>query len=111
VPKLPTVPGELAGAIRRGRAEGRLGPEHKLDVARARLLAEMLVDEGTPRSAIAAIDRRLDVILGRLGFVADAAGPTELDEWLSGLAGDELPAGDELELGPEPALGHKLDGG
>jgi hypothetical protein len=97
VPKLPTVPGELAGAIRRGRAEGRLGPEHKLDVARARLLAEMLVDEGTPRSAIAALDRRLDVILTRLGFVADAAGPTELDEWLSGLAGDE-PADDLLEL-------------
>jgi molecular chaperone GrpE len=57
---VPTVPGELAGAVRRGKAEGRLGPEHRLDVARARLLAEMLVDEGTPRSAIAALDRRLD---------------------------------------------------
>jgi hypothetical protein len=95
---VPTVPGELAGAVRRGKAEGRLGPEHRLDVARARLLAEMLVDEGTPRSAIAALDRRLDVILSRLGFVADATGPTELDEWLAGLA-DETAAGSAvLEL-------------
>ena len=90
------MPGELAGAIRRGKAEGRLGPEHRLDVARARLLAEMLVDEATPRSAIAALDRRLDVILARLGFVADATGPTELDEWLAGLA-DEMAAGALLD--------------
>jgi hypothetical protein len=87
VPRLPSVPGELAGAIRRGKAEGRLGPEHRLDVARARLLVTMLVDEATPRSAIAALDRRLDVILSRLGFVADATGPTELDDWLAGPAG------------------------
>ncbi len=101
---MPTVPGELAGAVRRGKAEGRLGPEHRLDVARARLLAEMLVDEGTPRSAIAALDRRLDVILSRLGFVADATGPTELDEWLAGLA-DETAAAtvlDELDEEEDP---------
>jgi hypothetical protein len=100
VPRLPSVTGELAGAIRRGKAEGRLGPEHRLDVARARLLAAMVVDESTPRSAIAALDRRLDVILARLGFVTDASGPTELDEWLAGLAGEEAAAAvldDELD--------------
>ena len=100
---MPTVPGELAGAIRRGKSEGRLGPEHLLDVARARLLVGMLVDEGTPRSAIAALDRRLDVILLRLGFVVDATGPTELDDWLAGLADEEAAAEElaELEEGEE----------
>jgi hypothetical protein len=98
VPKLPSVGGELAGAIRRGRAEGRLGPEHRLDVARARLLAGMLVDESTPRSAIAALDRRLDVILARLGFVSEATGPSELEEWLAGLSGEELAAEPDPEL-------------
>jgi hypothetical protein len=55
----------------------------------------MLVDEATPRSAVAPLDRRLDVILGRLGFVADATGPTELDDWLSGL--DDEALDDELD--------------
>jgi hypothetical protein len=107
VPRLPSVPGELAGAIRRGKAEGRLGPEHRLDVARARLLAGMLVDESTPKSAIAALDRRLDVILGRLGFVwfvSDASGPTELDEWLAGLAEEEL-ADELVEEEPDEGAG------
>ena len=31
------------------------------------------------------LDRRLDIILARLGFVSEASGPTELDEWLAGL--------------------------
>ena len=103
MPKLPTVEGELGAAIRRGKSEGRLGPEHRLDVARARLLAGMLADEATPKSAIAALDRRLDVILSRLGFVADAAGPTELEEWLAGLDAepDDLSEPD-LEGEPEP---------
>jgi hypothetical protein len=103
VPKLPTVPGELAGAIRRGKGEGRLGPEHRVDVARARLLAGMLVDESTPRSAIAALDRRLDVILVRLGIVSEATGPTELAEWLAGLDTTEAELEEELEPddGPE----------
>jgi hypothetical protein len=101
VPKLPSVPGELGGAIRRGRAEGRLGAEHRLDVARARLLAGMIVDEATPRSAIAALDRRLDVILGRLGFVSEATGPSELDEWLAALGADELVADED----PDPPAG------
>jgi len=109
VPRVPTVTSELAGAVRRGKREGRLGAEHGLDIARARLLAGMLVDEGTPRSAVAALDRRLDVILCRLGFVADATGPSELDEWLSGLADELVPAdggenGSELRTGsPESA--------
>jgi hypothetical protein len=110
------VGGELAGAIRRGKVEGRLGPEHRLDVARARLLAGMLTDEGTPRSAIAALDRRLDVILGRLGFVADAAGPTELDDWLAGLAGEAAAVGalddeveDDASSGSDPAEDHRPD--
>lgn len=97
MPKLPTVPGELAGAIRRGKGEGRLGPEHRVDVARARLLAGMLVDEATPRSAIAQIDRRLDVILVRLGIVSEATGPTELAEWLAGLDTTEAELEEELE--------------
>jgi hypothetical protein len=108
VPRPPaTVPGELAGAIRRGKAEGRLGPEHRLDVARARLLVEMLTDEATPRSAIAALDRRLDVILSRLGFVADATGPTELDDWLAGLASEEAAAAalDDEDGGPDAGAG------
>lgn len=119
MPRLPSVGGELAGAIRRGKAEGRLGPEHRLDVARARLLAGMLVDEGTPRSAIAALDRRLDVILSRLGFVADATGPTELDDWLAGLAGEEAAAealdveldekGPDAGAGSDPAPDHRPD--
>jgi hypothetical protein len=100
VPKLPTVPGELAGAIRRGKGEGRLGPEHRVDVARARLLAGMLVDDSTPRSAIAALDRRLDVILVRLGIVSEATGPTELAEWLAGLDTTEAEL-DEPDDGPE----------
>jgi hypothetical protein len=104
VPKLPTVPGELAGAIRRGRGDGRLGAEHRVDVARARLLAGMLVDEATPRSAIAAIDRRLDVILVRLGIVAEATGPTELAEWLAGIDTTEAELDDEPEPDP-PAPG------
>ena len=58
----------------------------------------MLVDEGTPRSAIAALDRRLDVILLRLGFVVDATGPTELDDWLAGLADEEAAAEELAEL-------------
>jgi hypothetical protein len=102
VPKLPTVPGELAGAIRRGRGEGRLGPEHRVDVARARLLAGMLVDDATPRSAIAAIDRRLDVVLVRLGIVAEATGPTELAEWLAGLDTTEAELDDEGQGDDEP---------
>jgi hypothetical protein len=85
VPKLPTVQRELGGAIRQGKRQGRLGPEHRVDLARARLLAGMLIDEATPRSAIAALDRRLDVILVRLGIVSEATGPTELAEWLAGL--------------------------
>jgi hypothetical protein len=108
VPKLPTVIGELGGAIRRGKAEGRLGAEHRLDVARARLLAAMLTDEATPRSAIAALDRRLDVILGRLGFVSEATGPSELDEWLAALGAEE--EADELleleEPGPAESSAH-----
>jgi hypothetical protein len=107
VPKLPTVPGELAGAIRRGRGEGRFGAEHRVDVARARLLAGFLVDDATPRSAIAAIDRRLDVILVRLGIVAEATGPTELAEWLAGLDTteaelDDEGQGDDDDPGPGP---------
>jgi hypothetical protein len=94
------VAGELAGAVRRGKREGRLGAEHALDVERARLLVAMLLDAATPRSAIAALDRRLDVILVRLGLVADVSGPTELDEWLSAL-GDELVPPDEDENGSE----------
>ena len=106
VPRVPGVGGELAGAIRRGKAEGRLGPEHRLDVARARLLAQMLTDEGTPRSAIAALDRRLDVILSRLGFVADATGPTELDDWLAGLGSEEAAAElVEEEIEPDAGAG------
>jgi len=53
VPRVPTVTSELAGAVRRGKREGRLGAEHGLDVARARLLVAMLVDDATPRSAMA----------------------------------------------------------
>lgn len=114
MPKLPTITGELAGAIRRGRGEGRLGPEHRVDVARARLLAGMLVDEATPRSAIAAIDRRLDVILVRLGIVAEATGPTELAEWLAGLDTTEAELDDDPPApGPEegPARGGELEAG
>ena len=60
---------------------------------------------GHPRTAIAALDRRLDIVLGRLGFVVDVSGPTELDDWLSGLAGDEVPD-DELDEGaPDAAAG------
>jgi hypothetical protein len=73
-----------------------VGTEHGLDVARARLLVEMLADPDTPRSAIAALDRRLDVILYRLGFVGDATGPTELEAFLADL---ELTA---PEPDPEP---------
>ena len=40
LPKLPTIAGELAGAIRRGKADGRLGPEHRLDIVRARFLVD-----------------------------------------------------------------------
>ena len=102
MPRVPTVTSELAGAVRRGKREGRLGAEHGLDVARARLLVAMLVDDATPRSAIAALDRRLDVILVRLGMVADVSGPTELDEWLAGMveAASDLPpaeSGDGLD--------------
>lgn len=97
MPKLPTIAGELGAAIRRGRAEGRLGPEHRLDIARARLLVAMLADASTPRSAVAPLDRRLDVILERLGFVQGATGPTELDDWLSGLVDEELEPDAELE--------------
>jgi hypothetical protein len=107
VPKLPTVPGELAGAIRRGKGEGRLGPEHRVDVARARLLAGMLVDDSTPRSAIAALDRRLDVILVRLGIVSEATGPTELAEWLAGLDTTEAELEEELE--PDDGQGSPHD--
>ena len=105
MPKLPTVPGELASAIRRGKVEGRLGPEHALDVARARYLAGLVVDPKTPRTAVAAIDRRLDVILARLGFVTDATGPTQLDEWLAGLAEEAAGAAgldDEPDASPDP---------
>lgn len=101
MPKLPTVTGELGASIRRARADGRLGPEHRLDVARARLLCSMLLDPETPRSSIAPLDRRLDVILGRLGLVVDATGPTELDEWLQGLADEELDPDALLELEEE----------
>jgi hypothetical protein len=98
VPRVPTIKSELAGAIRRGKAEGKLGAEHGIDVARARLLTAMLTDEGTPRSAIAALDRRLDIVLARLGFVVDVSGPTELDEWLAGLAAEAAaPIDDELD--------------
>ena len=97
MPKLPTLAGELGAAIRRGRSEGRLGPEHRLDIVRARILAAMIADPATPRSAVAPLDRRLDVILERLGFVQGATGPTELDDWLSGLAGEELEPDAELE--------------
>ena len=100
MPKLPTLEGELGAAIRRGKVEGRLGPDQSLDVARARLLARMLADPETPKSAIAALDRRLDVILTRLGFVADVTGPTELEEWLAGI--DSETAAADLDL--EPAL-------
>ena len=103
MPRLPSIGGELAGAIRRGKAEGRLGPEHRLDVARARLVVELLVDPATPRSAIAPLDRRLDVILARLGFISDATGPTELDEWLAGLADESSAAILEEELEPDAA--------
>lgn len=96
MPRVPTIKSELAGAIRRGKAEGKLGAEHGIDLARARHLVSMLTDEATPRSAIAALDRRLDIVLGRLGFVVDVSGPTELDDWLSGL-GDDEPVDDELD--------------
>jgi hypothetical protein len=109
MPRVPTIPSELAGAVRRGKREGRLGAEHGLDIARARLLTGMLIDGATPRSAIAALDRRLDVILSRLGFVADATGPSELDEWLSGLA-DELVPADEGENGDELRSGSPESG-
>ena len=98
MPKLPSVTGELGGAIRRGKGEGRLGPEHRLDLARARLLAALLTDPATPRSAVAALDRRFDVVLIRLGLVApDAAGPSELDDWLAGLAAESAAADLDLE--------------
>jgi hypothetical protein len=102
VPRIPTIKSELAGAVRRAKRSGRLGAEHGLDVARARYLVAVLLDESTPRSAIAALDRRLDVILSRLGFVAEVSGPTELDEWLAGMiesAADLPPAesGDGLD--------------
>ena len=97
MPKLPTVAGELAAAIRRGKGDGRLGAEHRLDVTRARLLVEMLTDPATPRTAVAALDRRLDVVLMRLGLVAPAAGATDLESWLAGVLQDV-----KLEPDPDP---------
>ena len=97
----PTVKSELTHAITRGRSDGRLGPEHRLDVARARLLAEMLADPLTPRSAVAALDRRLDVVLMRLGLVAPAAGTTDLETWLESVLGETVPDDDDPD--PDPA--------
>jgi hypothetical protein len=65
----------------------------------------MLIDEATPRSAIAALDRRLDIVLSRLGFVVDVSGPTELDEWLAGLAAEATAPGIDDELDGEGDAG------
>ena len=97
-PRRSNIKTELAGAIRRGKAAGRLGPEHLLDIARAWALAELLMDEATPPSTVASLDRRFDVVLMRLGLVGAAAGETDLDKWLAGV---EAEAAIDDELDPE----------
>ena len=100
VPPRATSRTALAATIRRARSEGRLGPEHDLDVVRARELVALIAE--APASAVAGLDRRLDVILGRLGLVTVATGPSDLESFLAGI--DDEVEGDAL-ADDEPAEG------
>ena len=98
MPRVRSLSTSLAAAVRAAQREGRLGPEHDVDIVRARDLAAMLTDPATPRSAIAALDRRLNIVLIRLGLVTAATGQTDLEAWLAGLSDDVV----EDEAEPEP---------
>ena len=67
---------------------------------RARFLVDQLTAPETATTALAALDRRLDVVLMRLGLVAPAAGTTDLETWLESVLGESLPDDDP---DPDPA--------